>query len=112
MITPLAARALEQSGAFAAVVRGRSAAAADLVLETDLVRLEQDFTVKPSRIELALHARLIDLRDRRVLATRELRAREDAPSDDPYGGVTAANRALARVLGELSAFCAENAPPR
>jgi cholesterol transport system auxiliary component len=112
MITPLVAQALERSGAFRAVLRTRSPAAADLRLETDLERLLQDFRSQPSRIELALHAQLIDLRNGRVLATQDFALTENAPSDDPYGGVIAANRALARLLGELTAFCAAHAPAR
>jgi len=76
------------------------------------MRLQQDFRAQPSRIELALHAQLVDLRDGRVLAARDFELTENASSDDPYGGVTAANRALARLLGELASFCAERAPQR
>jgi cholesterol transport system auxiliary component len=112
MISPLVAQAMGRSGAFHAVVRRRDAGTADLRLETELMRLQQDFGLQPSRIELALHAQLVDLRSGRVLAAREFDEVEPAPSDDPYGGVTAANRALARLLGELVAFCAEHAPQR
>jgi len=112
MITPLLAQALERSGGFRAVVRAGSPAAADLRLDTELMRLVQDFRARPSRVELALHAQLIDLRDGRVLAAQDFAATENAPSDDPYGGVAAANGALARLLGELTAFCAAHAPAR
>jgi len=112
MIAPLVAQALERSGAFGAVVRARSQAAADLRLDTELVRLLQDFRAQPSRIELALHAQLVDQRNGRVLAAQDFELTENAPSDDPYGGVVAANRALARLLGELAAFCAAHAPAR
>jgi len=112
MLAPLVAQAIEQAGGFRAVVRGRSPAAADLRLDTELVRLQQDFTSQPSRIEITLRAQLVDLRSRRVLAAREFGATERAPSDDPYGGVIAANRALGRLLGELASFCTEHAPQR
>jgi cholesterol transport system auxiliary component len=112
MITPLVAQALERSGGFRAVVRTRSPATADLRLDTDLERLVQDFRAQPSRIELVLHAQLIDLRNGRVLAAQDFALTENAPSDDPYGGVVAANRALARLLGELATFCAAHAPAR
>lgn len=112
MIAPLVAQALERSGAFRAVVRARSQAAAELRLDTELVRLLQDFRAQPSRVELALHAQLVDQRNGRVLAAQDFELTENAPSDDPYGGVVAANRALARLLGELAAFCAAHAPAR
>jgi cholesterol transport system auxiliary component len=31
----------------------------------------------------------------------------NAPSDDPYGGVIAAQRAASQVVAGLAAFCAE-----
>ena len=107
MLAPLLAQALAQSGGFRAVVQAPSLAAANLRLDTELVRLQQDFGAKPSRIQLTVRAQLIDVDARRVLASAEFDETEAAPSDDPYGGVTAANRALARLLERLAAFCAE-----
>jgi cholesterol transport system auxiliary component len=107
MLAPLIAQALEQSGGFRAVVQAPSLAAANLRLETELVRLQQEFGARPSRVRLTVRAQLIDADSRRVLAAAEFDETEAAPSDDPYGGVLAANRALARLLERLAAFCAE-----
>lgn len=112
MLAPLLAQALEQSGSFRAVVQSPSLATAQLRLDTELVRLQQDFGAKPSRVQLTLRAQLIDTDTRRVLAAAEFDETEAAPSDDPYGGVTAANRALARLLERVAAFCAEAAAAR
>jgi cholesterol transport system auxiliary component len=107
MLAPLLAQALEQSGGFRAVVQSPSLATAQLRLDTELVRLQQDFSARPSRVQLTLRAQLIDTDTRRVLAAAEFDETEAAPSDDPYGGVTAANRALGRLLERVAAFCAE-----
>jgi len=112
MLAPLLAQALEQSGGFRAVVQAPSLAAAGLRLDTELVRLQQDFGTQPSRIRFTLRAQLIDVGARRVLASAEFDETEAAPSDDPYGGVIAANRALARLLERVSAFCAETTAAR
>ena len=112
MLAPLLAQALGQSGGFRAVVQAPSVAAANLRLETELVRLQQDFRAKPSRVQLTLRAQLIDVDARRVLASAEFDETEAAPSDDPYGGVIAANRALGRLLEQLGKFCAETPAPR
>lgn len=109
MLAPLLVRALEQSGAFRAVLRAPSAAAADLRLDTELIRLQQGFDSTPSRVRLTLRAVLTDVATRRVVAAREFDASVAAPSDDPYGGVAAANLAAKRVLADLAAFCAEAA---
>ncbi|HVB48892.1 MAG TPA: ABC-type transport auxiliary lipoprotein family protein [Burkholderiales bacterium] len=112
MLAPLLVRALLRGGGFRAVVQAPGPVEADLQLDTELVRLQQDFSARPSRIELTLRVQLIDLRHGRDLATREFDVVESAPSDNPYGGVLAANRALGRVLGQLAEFCADAAGSR
>jgi cholesterol transport system auxiliary component len=106
MLAPLLAQALDQDGGFRAVVRTTDQVPADLRLDTELIRLQQDFTTQPSRVQLTLRAQLYDVRSRKLLAVREFDAAENATSDDAYGGVIAANRALERVLGQLADFCA------
>jgi cholesterol transport system auxiliary component len=96
-------------GTFAAVVMTPSAAKGDLRLDTEIVRLQHDFTVQPSQVRFTLRAYLVDEKSRRVLASREFNAFANAPSNDAYGGVVAANRAVQEVLAALAEFCA-NAP--
>lgn len=105
MLGPLLAQTLEQTESFRAVVQTPSAVPADLRLDTELIRLQHDFSTQPSRIQLTLRAQLIDVRSKQVLAVKLFDEAENAASDDPYGGVTAANRALQRVLGQLADFC-------
>jgi cholesterol transport system auxiliary component len=105
MLGPLLAQGLEQTESFRAVVQTPSAVPADLRVDTELIRLQQNFATRPSRIELTLHAELIDVRGKRVLSTKLFDETEDAPTDDAYGGVTAANVALRRILEQLADFC-------
>ncbi len=109
MLQPLLVQALESSGRFSAVVAGPNNVVADVRLDTEILLLYQDFTTKPSRVRLALRTQMVDLRTRRVLATRTFQDAEPAPSDDPFGGVTASNRLLARMLEQVARFCAETA---
>ncbi len=111
MLAPQLAHTLERAGVFQAVVQTPSAVAAGLRLDTELVRLQQDFSEKPSRVQLALNVQLIDVATRRVIAAAEFDESEPAPTEDAYGGVLAANRALERLLARVVAFCAEHAPP-
>lgn len=106
MLAPLLAQTLERSGAFHAVVQTPSAASATLRLDTELIRLQQDFGAQPSRVQLTLGAQLIDIGTRRVIASTEFDETENAATEDAYGGVLAANRALGRLLVRLTAFCA------
>lgn len=112
MLAPLLVQALERSGTFRAVVQTPSAVSAELRLDTELVRLQQDFSVKPSRVQLTLSAQLIDTGTRQVIASAEFDETENAVTEDAYGGVNAANLALERLLARLTAFCAEHAPTR
>ena len=106
LVGPPLVRALERTGRFQAVVAAPGGVAAGLRLDTEVVRLQQEFTEAPSRVRFTLRAQLADLRAGRVLGTRELEAVEVAPSEDAYGGVQAANRAVRRVLEEAAAWCA------
>ena len=105
MLEPLLVQAMEQTGGFRAVVQETSAVPADVRLDTEIIRLQQDFTTQPSRLLLTLRAQLIDVRGQRVLAVRLFDESENVASDNAYGGVTAANRAVQRLLGQLADFC-------
>ena len=107
MLGPLLVHAIERTGAFRAVVRAPTSVAGDVRLDTELIRLQQEFTVVPSRVRLTLRAVLIDTATRRVIASREFDAEVASPSDDPAGGVATANQVAHRVLAEVAAFCAQ-----
>ena len=105
MLEPLLVQAMEQTGSFRAVVQTPGAIPADVRLDTELIRLQHDFVTRPSRVQLTLRAQLIDVRGQRELAVKQFDESENATSDNAYGGVTAANRALQRVLDQLADFC-------
>ena len=105
MLGPLLTQALERSGGFGTVVQAPTVVAADVRVNAELIRLQQDFTTRPSRAEVALRVQLVDVRARRVVATKLFEATENASSEDAYGGVAAANAALERVLVQVVDFC-------
>lgn len=105
MLAPLIAQAMVQTESFRSVMSASGKIPADVRLDIELVRLQQDFKTRPSQVQLTLRAQLIDVRGERLLATRQFDAVETATSEDAYGGVIAANRLLQRVLGELAEFC-------
>ncbi|MDP1647333.1 MAG: ABC-type transport auxiliary lipoprotein family protein, partial [Rubrivivax sp.] len=109
MLAPLLVRSLQDSGAFRAVLLAPSAASGALRLETELIRLQQDFSTRPSQLRLTLRAVLLETATRRVIAWREFDDSVAAASDDPVGGAAAAHVASQRVLAALAAFCAEQA---
>lgn len=109
MLAPRIVAAVESSGAFRAVVQTPSPAAGEMRLDTEILRLQQEFLSAPSRVRFTLRAYLVESATRRVIASREFEAAVPAASEDPHGGVVAANRAVQTVLENLSAFCAEAA---
>ena len=109
MLAPLIVAAVGSSGAFRAVALTPSAAAGDLRLDTEIIRLQHEFLTRPSRVRFTLRAYIVDGATRQVLAWREFDESVAAASEDPHGGVVAANRAVEAVLANLAAFCAEAA---
>ncbi|HRD88795.1 MAG TPA: ABC-type transport auxiliary lipoprotein family protein [Accumulibacter sp.] len=106
MLAPLIVFAAENSGTFRSVMLAPTAAAGDLRLDTEIVRLQQEFASQPSRVHFTLRAHLVDNTTRRVLAWRVFDESVAAATEDPYGGVVAANRAVQTVLEQLAGFCA------
>jgi len=107
MLAPLLVAAISNTGAFRAVVLTPSAAAGDLRLDTEIIRLQHEFGAQPSRVRFTLRAYLVDNKTRKVMAWREFDTTVPAISEDPYSGVVAANSAVAIVLKNLAVFCAE-----
>ncbi|MGR9106707.1 MAG: ABC-type transport auxiliary lipoprotein family protein [Gammaproteobacteria bacterium] len=104
MIGPLLIRALEDSGRFAAVLSPGKGVAADFRLDSEIVKIQQEFNVSPSIGRVELRIQLIDLSNARVVGTRTFQATVPAPTDDPAGGVEAINRALSMVFDQILAY--------
>jgi len=106
MLAPLLVRALSHGGDFRAVVATPGAARADFRLDTDIHRLVQDFTTRPSQMRIDLRVQLTNVASGEIVATHVFAASEPTPEATPYGGVRAADRALQRLLPRIAAFCA------
>jgi len=104
MIQQLMVKTLENTRHFKAVVAPPFVGKYDLVLNTQLVELQQDFTVCPSEIHLTFRAELSRTSTNRTIAMKEFSVVEPALQDSPYGGVYATNLAVAKVLDELAQF--------
>jgi cholesterol transport system auxiliary component len=104
MLMGLLAQAMERTDLWRAVVQMPSPVPADYRLDSDNLVLEQQFSSTPSRVRLALRVQLIDIKQQRIIGTRDFEVVEDAPSDDAYGGVIAANRATAKLLEHLATW--------
>ncbi|MFM9925210.1 ABC-type transport auxiliary lipoprotein family protein [Variovorax sp. H27-G14] len=106
MLTPLIVSAIERTGRFRAAGASTSGIAAELRLDTEVLRLQQDFGETPSRVSLTLRATLSDNTTRQVISWQTFDETVPAASDDPYGGVVAANVAVQQVMAQLARYCA------
>lgn len=102
MLEPLLVDALEATGAFQAIVVAGSGLGADLRLDTEILKLQQEFFERPSRVRLAVRATLVNTRTGRISLAETFRTTEPAPGNDPESGVDAANAAVKRLLTEIA----------
>ncbi|MDM8545567.1 ABC-type transport auxiliary lipoprotein family protein [Candidatus Venteria ishoeyi] len=105
MLQPLLINQLESSGFFSVVLAAPEAAlSSPLRLETELLRLYQDYQQQPSQIVLALRAQLLDVGQQRVLGSQLFQIKLPTQTDDMQGGVTAMNQAIGQLLKQLRLF--------
>ena len=107
MLTPLILNALKAKSLFSAVTLTPSTANSHFSLDTQIIRLQQEFFSPQSRERITLRATLIDNVKREVVFVRELDAVVAAKTDNPYGGVVAANEAVEMLLEQLAVVCNE-----
>jgi cholesterol transport system auxiliary component len=107
MLAPLLVSALQNGAGFRSVLLAPSAASAGWRLETELIRLYQDFGTQPSQVRLSLRAVLLDSATRQPIAWREFDVSVPAAADNPVAGVQATHQAARELLAAVAAFCAE-----
>ena len=93
---------LDKTGLWAAVVQTPGAVPTRFRLDCDDLILEQQFFSRPSRVRLALRAQFVATQKPGIVDAQYFEVFEEATSDDPYGGVLAANRAAARLMTQLA----------
>ncbi len=112
MLQPLLVSAFEATGDFNAVLPKHGLIKSELRLESEIIRLIHAFNLQPSdqpknqpsQVRFTLRATMIDNTTNKIIAQREFDERVNAPTDDPLGGVTAANQAVNATLEKLGTF--------
>jgi cholesterol transport system auxiliary component len=105
MLGAVLAETLARSGDWFAVVT-TPGARGDYRLDVTDLTLVQEFAQVPGQVRLGVRVQLVAIGSRRVLASHSFEVIEPTPSEDPYGGVIAANRAVASLLAELRPWVA------
>ena len=109
LLRPLMISAIEKTSAFNAVLTKQSVIASDLRLESEVIKLVQDFSTKPSHVQFRLRVSMIDNATQHIIAIQEFNERVNANTDNPIGGVLAANVAINQALDKLSIFSSQTA---
>ena len=108
MLLPLMIQALQQNKRYGVIIGPNTIARNDYELNTRLLALLQDFNQKPARLILSVRAELMRSGSRQVVATQTFTLSEPMRTENPFGGVMAANRATTRFLQELNEFCSSH----
>jgi cholesterol transport system auxiliary component len=107
MFAPLMIHALTRSEVWRAVIPLPSSISGDYRLDTYGFLLQQEFLQQPSRVRVTARLQLVDLKESTILGTRTFEVVENATSENPYGGVQAANRAIAVLLDQMASWLRE-----
>lgn len=104
MLLPLLISRLEATGQFKAILSAvtSSPIISEWRLDTEIIRLQQEFLTEPSQVRLVLRAQLLDLVARQVLATQTFEITKSAPSQDAEGGLLATNQVVAQLLKKIA----------
>ncbi|MEM1243925.1 MAG: ABC-type transport auxiliary lipoprotein family protein [Pseudomonadota bacterium] len=103
-IAPQLIKALQLSQHFKAVVAAPIVGITDYRLTTRLLTLEQSFLSHPSQVKMQLQVELVRSASGKVIAAKTFTATVRSRHDNAYGGVMAANQALAMILKRVNAF--------
>jgi cholesterol transport system auxiliary component len=107
MVASLMNEALSRTGTWRVVVPLPSSIRGDFRLDMYGFALQQEFMQDPSLVRVRVRAQLIDVRESRVVGTRAFETVENASSGDAYGGVVAANKAVAALLDDMASWLKE-----
>lgn len=107
MLQPLIVQTLQNTHHFHAIVTAPFMGHYQYALNTEILKLQQNFLYSPIQYELKLRIQLINMKTNQVIGTREISICEPVPQATPYGGVIAANCATAQALKLIAAFCLE-----
>ncbi|OGT45865.1 MAG: hypothetical protein A3E83_00615 [Gammaproteobacteria bacterium RIFCSPHIGHO2_12_FULL_41_20] len=105
MLQLLMVRTLQNTHYFYAVNSVPAMGNYNYVLNTQLIELRQVFAMHRSYLHLTIRVQVINVATNQVIGRREFSIIEPVPQASPYGGVIAANRAMAKFLKQLSNFC-------
>jgi cholesterol transport system auxiliary component len=104
LLFPSMIKSIQHSGYFYAVASSTNSEQTDYRVDTQLIELNQVFLTKPSHITFIAKVILTHVPDKRVVSSVLIKRQVACPTDTPYGGVIAANKAVIAFTQELTHF--------
>lgn len=104
MLYPLIQQSIQDSQYFRIVASGSHAEICHYRLDVELLDFKQNFLKRPSHIDFLVKVMLTDTTQDKVITTKLIRESVRCPSDNPYGGVLAANQATEQLTRRITAF--------
>jgi cholesterol transport system auxiliary component len=104
MFYPLLIQSIQHSGYFHAISSGSYNSKTDYRLDTQLLKIQQNFITKPSVLELKIKVVLSHVDDNKIIASKIFSQYIQCPEDSPYGGVVAANQASEKLTHDITHF--------
>lgn len=98
MLGPLVVESLQNSGCFRSVISPPSSSNTDLILDTRVLSLQQEFSADTSQVRLALQILLTHNATHQVIKNQRIEVVVPASENNPYAGVIAANKAVDLIL--------------
>lgn len=112
MLLPILVSSLERLNYFSAVVSTPYAGFTDFVLTARLLTLQQEFLSPTSVERMAVSVTIVNSRTHRVVGNRVFQAVSQAPQNDPYSGVLAANKDASIISRGVARFVRQVANKR
>lgn len=104
MLLPILVSSLDQLNYFSAVVSTPYVGFADFVLTARLLTLQQEFLSPTSAERMVVSVTIVNSRTHRVVGSRVFQAVSQAPQNDPYSGVLAANKDASIISRGVARF--------
>jgi cholesterol transport system auxiliary component len=104
LLVPLLVEAMEKTNCWSTVAQTNTLVHADYRLDTEILRLQQEFFSAPSHLRLSVRAQLVNTQTAKVIAAQNFEIVEKTPSEDAYGAVTAGNLAVNKLMKEIAAW--------
>ena len=105
MLQPLIIQTLQKTHYFHTVGSSSTIGQYSYILNTQLIQLQQDYSKMRPILHFIVRAQIIDAATNQIVGSKEFAVNEPITRNDPYSGVTAANKAASAILNQLAQFC-------